>query len=127
MAIKTTEADLRIRHWEYASQYLPGGVSASARLNKALGGPFYASRGEGAYVYDLEGRRYVDMHNSFGAALLGHGHPAIRRAVAEAAELGIICAHETIHQAGGGPPLRRHGALQRLRHGDNLLRHQASP
>jgi glutamate-1-semialdehyde 2,1-aminomutase len=99
MDTRTTENALAIQQWEYTSQYLPGGVSASARLNKALGGPFYASRGEGAYVYDLEGRRYVDMHNSFGAALLGHGHPAIRRAVTKAADLGILCAHETVHHA----------------------------
>jgi glutamate-1-semialdehyde 2,1-aminomutase len=45
-------------------------------------------------VYDLEGRRYIDALNSHGASLLGHGHPAVVRAVQRVLELGIICAAE---------------------------------
>ena len=72
----------------------PGGVTAAARLNKYLGRPFYVSRGEGSRLYDLDGKPYIDMNTSFGASLLGHGHPAIREALAEAGRMGIACAME---------------------------------
>jgi glutamate-1-semialdehyde 2,1-aminomutase len=87
------------RLYESASQVIPGGVSASARTNDAIGFPFYVSRGDGAYVYGLDGREYVDMCTSHGAALLGHNHPKIKAAVAQALELGIICAYETEHHS----------------------------
>lgn len=82
-----------------ASQHLPGGVSAAARFNPALGRPFYAARGEGGRVWDVDGREFIDMNMSFGASLLGHGHPAIVAAVREAADLGVLCAFETEYQA----------------------------
>jgi len=81
--------------YEFAQRYLPGGVCASARANEAIGHPFYVSRGDGAYVYDLDGREYVDMCISHGASLLGHNHPQIVAAVAKALEMGIICSYET--------------------------------
>src|SRR5215470_15663491 len=83
--------------YETARRYLPGGVSATARMNPAIGHPFYVSRGDGARVYDLDGREYVDMCISHGASLLGHNHPRIVAAVARALEDGIICAYETEH------------------------------
>jgi glutamate-1-semialdehyde 2,1-aminomutase len=81
-----------------AQRYLPGGVSATARRNAAIGHPFYMSRGDGATVYDLHGKPYVDMCISHGASLLGHNHPAIKAAVQRALDLGIVCAAETEHQ-----------------------------
>ncbi|HSB78372.1 MAG TPA: aspartate aminotransferase family protein [Candidatus Methylomirabilis sp.] len=78
-----------------AQAVLPGGVSSSIRSSKALGRPFYVSRGEGAYLYDLEGREYVDLLTSHGATLLGHNHPGIRAAIEEALRCGIICSSET--------------------------------
>ncbi len=78
-----------------AQRYFPGGVTASARANPAIGRPFYVARGDGPYVYDLAGREYVDLCVSHGASLLGHNHPRIRAAVARALELGVICAYET--------------------------------
>jgi glutamate-1-semialdehyde 2,1-aminomutase len=83
--------------FELAQRYFPGGVTATARANPAIGRPFYISRGDGAYVYDLDGREYVDMCISHGASLLGHNHPRIRAAVACALELGVVCAYETEH------------------------------
>jgi len=79
---------------ERARKVMPGGVTAAARFNKCLGRPFFVSRGEGSRLYDLEGKPYIDMNTSFGAALLGHGHPRIRQALAEAAGMGIACASE---------------------------------
>jgi len=84
--------------FDQAQQVLPGGVTATARFNKALGHPFYLSRGDGARVFDLDGRPYVDLCTSHGAALLGHNHSAVTAAVTRALELGIICAAETEHQ-----------------------------
>lgn len=81
--------------YERAARVLPGGVTASARLIPFLDRPLYLARGEGAYVFDLEGRRYLDYWNSHGASLLGHGHPAVVRAVREVLEMGILCAAET--------------------------------
>ena len=82
-----------------AQEYLPGGVCASYRVNEAIGRPFYVSRGDGAYVYDLDGREYVDLCMSHGASLLGHNHAGVKAAVAKALELGVICAYETEFQS----------------------------
>jgi glutamate-1-semialdehyde 2,1-aminomutase len=81
------------RHW------LPGGVSAAARLHPALGRPFLTAKGEGAWLTDVDGRRYLDLETSFGATLLGHGDARIRTAIEEALDLGILCGHDTPYQA----------------------------
>src|SRR4051794_18995668 len=78
-----------------AQDVLAGGVSASMRLHPYLGQPLYVSRGEGAHLYGVDGKRYIDFNMSNGAALLGHDHPAVKRAVLQGVELGIICAAET--------------------------------
>ena len=74
-------ADVHESLYAAARGVLPGGVSSSIRYNKALGRPFYVSRGEGAYLYDLAGREYVDLLTSHGATILGHNHSGIRAAV----------------------------------------------
>jgi glutamate-1-semialdehyde 2,1-aminomutase len=74
-------------------------VTAAARIHPALGRPFMTARGDGARLHDVDGRSYIDFFQSSGASLLGHGHPAVRRAVERALELGIVCAHETPYQA----------------------------
>jgi glutamate-1-semialdehyde 2,1-aminomutase len=74
---------------------MPGGVNASARVNEALGHPLFFERGEGAYLYDVDGHRYIDYCTSHGASLLGHGHPAIVNAVQEALSMGVLLACET--------------------------------
>jgi len=84
--------------FEEATRVLPGGVSAAARFNPALGRPFMAQRGEGSHLFDADGRSYVDLNTSFGASLLGYGHPAITKAVQQALDLGVMCAYETSHQ-----------------------------
>ena len=81
--------------FDRATAVLAGGVSASMRLHPYLGRPLYVSHGDGAYLYGLDGKRYIDLNVSNGAALLGHNHPAVKRAVLQGVELGIICAAET--------------------------------
>jgi glutamate-1-semialdehyde 2,1-aminomutase len=84
---------------DLAREVLPGGVTAAARVNPALGRPFMTARGEGPRLWDVDGRVYLDFFLSSGATLLGHGHPAVKRAIQEALDLGIVCAQETPHAA----------------------------
>jgi glutamate-1-semialdehyde 2,1-aminomutase len=81
--------------YERAKRVMPGGVTASARLNPVLKHALFMHHGQGAYVYDVDGHRYIDYCLSHGASLLGHGHPAIVAAVQEALQMGILCAYET--------------------------------
>lgn len=91
--------DPALAHYALASRTLPGGVSASARCNDAIGHPFYVSRGDGAWLFDLQGRRFLDMNISHGASLLGHNHPRIKAAVQRALDMGVLCSGETVFQA----------------------------
>jgi glutamate-1-semialdehyde 2,1-aminomutase len=68
---------------------IPGGVNSPVRAFGAVGGePFFVAGGEGAYLVDTEGRRYVDYVQSWGASILGHAHPKIVEAVQRAAADG---------------------------------------
>ena len=78
-----------------AQAVLAGGVSASMRLNPYLGQPLYVERGEGPYLFGTDGKRYIDFNLSNGATLLGHDHPAVKRALIAGVEAGVICAAET--------------------------------
>lgn len=80
--------------FERASRVLPGGVTAAARANPALGRPFYVAGAEGPYLQGEDGRRYLDLCMSNGATLLGHAHPAVAQAVRRAVELGLACAYD---------------------------------
>ena len=65
---------------------IPGGVNSSIRAFKAVGGePYIVARGEGAHVIDVEGKRYIDLVQSYGAVILGHAHPSITAALQAAA------------------------------------------
>jgi len=68
---------------------MPGGVNSPVRAFKAVGGmPPAIARGAGAYLWDVDGRQYVDYVGSWGPLILGHAHPAVVEAVTKAAELG---------------------------------------
>jgi glutamate-1-semialdehyde 2,1-aminomutase len=68
---------------------IPGGVNSPVRSFASVGGaPFFTARGEGAYLVDTDGKRYVDYVQSWGASILGHAHPAIVEAVQRAAAAG---------------------------------------
>ncbi|HWB56282.1 MAG TPA: glutamate-1-semialdehyde 2,1-aminomutase, partial [Gaiellaceae bacterium] len=73
-----------------ARAVIPGGVSSPVRAWGAVGGgePLFAARGEGAYVVDAEGRRYVDWVMSWGPLVFGHADPEVVEAVQEAAADG---------------------------------------
>jgi glutamate-1-semialdehyde 2,1-aminomutase len=75
--------------FERAQRVIPGGVNSPVRAFGSVGGdPFFVERGEGAYLYDTDGRRYVDYVQSWGASILGHAHPAVVEAVQRAATRG---------------------------------------
>lgn len=72
--------------FERSARAIPGGVNSSIRAFKAVGGsPYIVSRAQGAHVWDVEGTRYVDLVQSYGAVILGHAHPAITEALRNAA------------------------------------------
>ncbi|MGH2637576.1 MAG: aminotransferase class III-fold pyridoxal phosphate-dependent enzyme, partial [Actinomycetota bacterium] len=72
-----------------ARRVIPGGVDSPVRAFGAVGGtPRFASRGEGAYLIDADGNRYVDLVQSWGALLFGHAHPTIVAAAEGATRLG---------------------------------------
>jgi glutamate-1-semialdehyde 2,1-aminomutase len=73
-----------------AQQVIPGGVNSPVRAFRAVGGtPRFIARAEGAYLWDADGQRYIDYIGSWGPMILGHGHPAVLEAVAEAARDGL--------------------------------------
>ena len=75
--------------FERSCRVIPGGVNSSIRAFKAVGGtPYIVERAEGPYVWDVEGRRYIDLVQSYGAIILGHAHPAVTAAVCAAAADG---------------------------------------
>jgi glutamate-1-semialdehyde 2,1-aminomutase len=79
--------------FERAKRVMPGGVSSPVRSFRSVGGtPPFLARGAGAYVWDEDGRRYLDLVNSWGPLILGHAHPevvaAVQRQAAEGATFG---------------------------------------
>ncbi len=73
-----------------AQRSIPAGVNSPVRAFRSVGGtPRFLARGEGAYVWDADGRRYIDYVGSWGPAIVGHAHPAVVRAVVEAAPRGL--------------------------------------
>lgn len=72
-----------------AQQLLPGGVDSPVRAFRAVGGqPLFIERGEGAYLIDVDGNRFVDYVLSWGPLILGHAQPRVVKAISEAASRG---------------------------------------
>jgi len=75
--------------FDRARRVIPGGVDSPVRAFRAVGGtPRFYERGEGAYVWDADGNRYVDLVQSWGALLFGHGRAEIVEAAKRTADLG---------------------------------------
>jgi len=75
--------------FQRAKQLMPGGVNSPARAFGAVGGePIVMDHGAGAYLWDVDGNRYIDYVGSWGPLILGHAHPAVVSAVAQAAGRG---------------------------------------
>jgi|SRR5262245_16676997 len=75
--------------FERARRVIPGGVNSPARAFGAVGGePPFMARAAGAYLFDIDGNRYVDYIGSWGPMILGHAHPRVVEAAVEAARDG---------------------------------------
>jgi glutamate-1-semialdehyde 2,1-aminomutase len=73
-----------------AARHIPGGVNSPVRAFRAVGGtPVFIDRADGAYLYDVDGKRYTDYVLSWGPMIMGHNHPEVREAVTRQAEKGL--------------------------------------
>jgi glutamate-1-semialdehyde 2,1-aminomutase len=80
-----------------AQQHIPGGVNSPVRAFRGVGGePVFVDRADGAYLYDVDGQRYVDYVGSWGPMILGHAHPEVLAAVAETAAKGLSFGAPTL-------------------------------
>ena len=73
--------------FEQSQKFIPGGVNSPVRAFRAVGGtPIFFQRGKGAYLYDADGKEYIDYVGSWGPMILGHAHPEVVKAVQRVAE-----------------------------------------
>ena len=76
--------------FERAQKTIPGGVNSPVRAFKSVGGaPRFIERAKGAYMWDAEGKRFIDYIGSWGPMILGHNHPAVIEAVHQAVDNGL--------------------------------------
>ncbi|HHU94569.1 MAG TPA: glutamate-1-semialdehyde 2,1-aminomutase [Alcaligenaceae bacterium] len=76
--------------FDRACHHIPGGVNSPVRAFGSVGGtPRFIERAEGAYVWDADGKQYIDYVGSWGPAILGHAHPEVVKAVQDAATKGL--------------------------------------
>src|SRR4051794_15292088 len=76
--VASTNRDL----FERAQRVIPGGVNSPVRAFGSVGGtPYFVARGAGAHVWDVEGNRFIDYVQSYGASILGHAHPEVVEAI----------------------------------------------
>ena len=76
--------------FQAACKHIPGGVNSPVRAFHGVGGdPVFFANGEGPYLFDVDGKRYIDYVASWGPMIAGHAHPEVIRAVQEAASQGL--------------------------------------
>ncbi|MEZ5672691.1 MAG: glutamate-1-semialdehyde 2,1-aminomutase [Thiotrichaceae bacterium] len=84
-------------HFIAAQQHIPGGVNSPVRAFKGVGGePIFIDRAQGAYIYDTEGKQYIDYVGSWGPMILGHAHPTVVQMVQQAATKGLSYGAPTV-------------------------------
>ena len=78
------------QRFQHAQQHIPGGVNSPVRAFKGVGGePVFVDHAAGAYIFDPDGRRYIDYVGSWGPMILGHAHPQVIEAVTAAVHKGL--------------------------------------
>ncbi len=118
--------------FERASRFVPAGVSTNTRAR--LPHPLYFTRAEGAWVWDADGNRHLDIIMGNGAVLLGHAHEEVSAAVRRAIESGLTCgvestlavdAAEALRSAAGWPDLVRftNTGTEAVQHALHIARH----
>lgn len=86
VAVETLSHELFLK----AQHYMPGGVNSPVRAFNGVGGePVFFARAKGAYLFDVDGNRYIDYIGSWGPMILGHAHPSVIDAVQKTAEQGL--------------------------------------
>jgi glutamate-1-semialdehyde 2,1-aminomutase len=94
--------------FEQSRTVIPGGVNSPVRAFRSVGGtPRFFERGEGAWLWDADGRRYIDYVGSWGPAILGHAHPQAVQAVQQAAARGLSFGAPTAAELEMAELLRR--------------------
>jgi len=103
--------------FERARQVIPGGVNSPVRAFRAVGGtPRFIARAEGAYLFDAEGKRYIDYIGSWGPMILGHRHPAVEEAVHRAVDQGLSFGAPTEREIELAEEILRHvPSMEQLR------------
>lgn len=95
----TTTSSLNTELFAAANKHIPGGVNSPVRAFKGVGGtPIFIQKAKGAYLWDAEGKQYIDYVGSWGPMILGHAHPDIVQAVQEAAEDGLSFGAPTVNE-----------------------------
>lgn len=83
--------------YKEAQQYIPGGVNSPVRAFRQVGGaPIFFKKGEGPYLYDEQGKRYIDYVGSWGPLIVGHAHPEVIQTVIETAKNGLTFGAPTV-------------------------------
>jgi glutamate-1-semialdehyde 2,1-aminomutase len=83
--------------FKQAKEFIPGGVNSPVRAFKSVGGtPIFASKAQGAYVYDEDGNRYIDYISSWGPMILGHAHPNVIKSITKIAKKGTSFGMPTL-------------------------------
>ena len=92
LILKRSEAAMK-----QAVKVIPGGVNSPVRALKAVGGtPFFAAGGDGAWIFDADGNRYIDLILSWGPLILGHRHPTVVSAIQAVLSRGFAFGAPTI-------------------------------
>ena len=95
-AFLTRSCELQVR----AERYFPGGVDSPARAFGAVGGdPPFVERGQGAYLFDVDGNRFIDYFGSWGPMILGHAFPPVVKAIQDAASKSASFGASTATEA----------------------------
>ena len=81
--------------FEYGKQYLLGGVSSVFRLNRFTDLPMYIKNAEGAYAYDITGKKYIDFFMGHGSVLLGHRNTEIEKELLKVLKNGFFSAYDS--------------------------------
>src|SRR5262245_13883675 len=91
--------------FQRSCKLIPGGVNSPARAFGAVGGqPLFIARGEGPYLFDIDGNRYLDYIGSWGPLILGHSHARVVAAVEEAMRQGASFAAPTARETPPAAP-----------------------
>lgn len=83
-------SDTFTSYWAEAQRSLVGGVSSSFRINPFTDKPMYLSKADGAYIFDLDGNRFIDFFMGHGACTLGHNRPEIAEAMKKVFDIGFF-------------------------------------